>query len=158
MQRKVSRKKHWGDGSRERGETKPSSLPLHFFHFFRSIPSYWGIIQNIYIIHLQGLAAIRLSTDVLGKQKTGFEKAMKKSAGWKCENGVGIQEQNPPFQTLFPLRPTVIYCVILLMTNIDCKIVVFFSIKTVFFAQSMQAISLTSIPSLAFYSFTMFTK
>ena len=158
MQRKVSRKKHWGDGSRERGETKPSSLPLHFFHFFRSIPSYWGIIQNIYIIHLQGLAAIRLSTDVLGKQKTGFEKAMKKSAGWKCENGVGIQEQNPPFQTLFPLRPTVIYCVILLMTNIDWKIVVFFSIKTVFFAQSMQAISLTSLPSLTFYSFTMFTK
>ena len=164
MQRKVSRKKHWGDGSRERGETKPSSLPLHFFHFFRSIPSYWDIIQNIYIIHLQGLAAIRLSTDVLGKQKTGFEKAMKKSAGWKCENGVGIQEQNPPFQTLFPLRPTVIYCVILLMTNIDCKIVVLFFLNKNSFlctkhAQSMQlAISLTSLPSLTFYSFTMFTK
>ena len=70
-----------------------------------------------------------------------------------------IQEQNPSFQTLFPLRPTVIHCVILLMTNIDCKIVVFFSIiKIVFFAQSMQAISLTSLPSLAFYSFTMFTN
>ena len=69
-----------------------------------------------------------------------------------------IQEQNPPFQTLFPLRPTVIHCVILLMTNIDCKIVVIFSIKIVFFAQSMQAISLTSLPSLAFYSFTMFTN
>ena len=72
---------------------------------------------------------------------------------------MGIQEQNPSFQTLFPLRPTVIHCVILLMTNIDCKIVVFFSIiKIVFFAQSMQAISLTSLPSLAFYSFTMFTS
>ena len=69
-----------------------------------------------------------------------------------------MQEQNPSFQTLFPLRPTVIHCVILLMTNIDCKIVVFFSIKIVFFAQSMQAISLTSLPSLAFYSFTMFTN
>ena len=70
-----------------------------------------------------------------------------------------MQEQNPSFQTLFPLRPTAIHCVILLMTNIDCKIVVFFSIiKIVFFAQSMQAISLTSLPSLAFYSFTMFTN
>ena len=113
------------------------------------------MIQNIYIIHLQGFAAIRLSTNVLGKQKMGFQE---KSAGWKCEYGVGIQEQSPPFQTLFPFRLTVIYCVILLMTNIDCKIVVFFSIKIVFFAQSMQAISLTSLPSLAFYSFTMFTN
>ena len=125
---------------------KPSSLPLHFFHFFPSIPSYWGIIQNIYIIHLQGFAAIRLSTNVLGKQKMGFQK---KSAGWKCEYGVGIQEQNPPFQTLFPFRPTVIYCVILLMTNIDCKIVVFFSIKIVFFAQSMHKACKPSLSHLS---------
>ena len=34
----------------------------------------------------------------------------------------------------------------------------FSPIKIVFFAQSMQAISLTSLPSLAFYSFTMFTN
>ena len=36
--------------------------------------------------------------------------------------------------------------------------VVFFSIKMVFFEQSMQAVSLTSLPSLVFYSFTMFTN
>ena len=36
--------------------------------------------------------------------------------------------------------------------------VVFFSIKIVFFEQSMQAVSLTSLPSLVFYSFTMFTN
>ena len=130
-----------------------SFLPLFSFH---SIILRYNSKYLHHTFILQSFATIRLSTNVLGKQKMGFQK---KSAGWKCEYGVGIQEQSPPFQTLFPFRPTVIYCVILLMTNIDCKIVVFFSIiKIVFFAQSMQAISLTSLPSLAFYSFTMFTK
>ena len=76
----------------------------------------------------------------------GFQK---KSAGWKCEYGVGIQEQSPPFQTLFPFRPTVIHCVILLMTNIDCKIVVFFLIKIVFFAQSMHKACKPSLSHLS---------
>ena len=63
---------------------------------------------------------------------------------------MGIQEQNPSFQTLFPFRPTVIYCVILLMTNIDCKIVVFFSIiKIVFFAQSMHKACKPSLSHLS---------
>ena len=79
------RKKHWGDGSRE---------PLHFFHFFPSIPSYWGIIQNIYIIHLQGFAAIRLSTNVLGKQKKGFRESDEKKCRmkmWKWSGNTGAE-------------------------------------------------------------------
>ena len=48
---------------------------------------------------------------VLGKQKNGIQENNEKSAGGKCENGVEIQEQDPPFQTLFPLKPKVIYCV-----------------------------------------------
>ena len=134
-----------------------SFLPLFSFHSI--ILRY----NSKYLHHtFTGFYSNRLSTNELRKQKMGFEKAMTKSAWWKCKNGVGIQEQNPPFQTLFPLRLTVIYCVTLLMTNIDCKIVVFFSIKIVFFAQSMhkacKPFSLTSLPSLAFYSFTMFTN
>ena len=131
---------------REGEETLLSSSSfLPHFSFHSIILRY----NSKYLHHtfiLQSFATIRLSTNVLGKQKMGFQK---KSAGWKCEYGVGIQEQNPPFQTLFPFRPTVIYCVILLMTNIDCKIVVFFSIKIVFFAQSMHKACKPSLSHLS---------
>ena len=123
-----------------------SFLPLFSFH---SIILRYNSKYLHHTFILQSFAAIRLSTNVLGKQKMGFQK---KSAGWKINvknNGVGIQGQNPPFQTLFPFRPTVIYCVILLMTNIDCKIVVFFSIKIVFFAQNMHKACKPSLSHLS---------
>ena len=89
VHRKVSRKK---EKARElwvaEKRNKPSSLPLRFFRFF-FLPlfmlRYNSKCQSegpICILHLLAFAAIRLFKFMyIGRQKPGFGKAMKKSAG-----------------------------------------------------------------------------
>ena len=75
----------------------------------------------------------------LGNKKMGFKKTTKKvreenvKMEWKFRSR--IHHSRPCF--LLSQRSSIV-SIVLLMTNIDCKIVVFFSIKIVFFAQSMQ--------------------
>ena len=99
----------------------------------------------------------------------GFKKTTKKSAGENVKMEWKFRSRIPHSRPCFLLSQRLsIVSIVLLMTNIDCKIVVFFSIKIVFFAQSMQAkrdliwdlicYFLTSLPSLTLYSFTMFTS
>ena len=115
----MSRKKHRGDGSRERGG---KNLPLFLF-----ISSTFFLPKDFELMYL-------------GNKKMGFKKSTKKvpeenvKMEWKFRSR--IPHSRPCF--LLSQRSSIV-SIVLLMTNIDCKIVVFFSIKIVFFAQSMQS-------------------
>ena len=121
---------------RKREKPFSSFLPLFSFH---------SIILMYYSNHLHHtfyrvLRQLDFELMYLGNKKWDSRKKRKKVREENVKMEWIFRSRIPHSRPCFLLsQRSSILSIVLLMTNIDCKIVVFFSIKIVFFAKSMQA-------------------